>query len=173
MIGQTNCKKRGQRYTPYSTKLSLLCIDKSFSSMRVSVTILLQVRSDIYYGIHARGITDPQEQIPMALSPRLIFCPSDTRNCPSFTASPTFCNVYFHCRQKNVCLCGPKIFGLLAPSVIGYKDWGDMLWVCLRLSVQRLTSFMTPVFVPPDRTQAFVALAAPIRPAFNDQIRSP
>ena len=124
-------------------------------------------------GIHVRGVTDPQEQIPMALSPRLIFCPSDTRNCPSFTASPTFCKVYLHCQQKIVCLCGPKIFGLLAPSVIGYKDWGDMLWVCLRLSVQRLTSFMTPVFVPPDRTQAFVALAAPIRPAFNDQIRSP
>ena len=31
--------------------------------------------------------------------------------------------------------------------------------------VFRLTSFMTPVFVPPDKTQAFVALAAPIRPA--------
>ena len=119
-------------------------------------------------GIDVIGVTDPQEQIPMALSPRLIFCPSDTKNCPSFTASPTFCNVYLRCRQKIVCLCGPNIFGLLAPSVIGYKDRGDMLWVCLRLSAQTLTSFMTPVFVPPDRTQAFVALAAPIRPAFND-----
>ena len=49
MIGQTNHKKRGQRYTPYSTKLSLLGIDKSFSSMRVPVTILLQVRSDNWY----------------------------------------------------------------------------------------------------------------------------
>ena len=43
---RTNSQERGQRYTPYSTKLSLLCIDKSFSSMRVPVTILLQVSSD-------------------------------------------------------------------------------------------------------------------------------
>ena len=169
MIGQTNCKKKGVgdihltlRNSPFFvlTRVSAACVYLWQFCYKLDLTI--------GNGIHVRGVTDPQEQIPMALSPRLIFCPSDTRNCPSFTASPTFCNVYLHCQQKIVCLCGSKIFGLLAPSVIGYKDWGDMLWVCPRLSAQTLTSFMTPVFVPPDRTQAFVALAAPIRPAFND-----
>ena len=93
----------------------------------------------------------PQEQMPIAFNPLLIFCPSDTRNCPSLTASPTC--------SKN--LAGQNIlyfvnFIRLLWRANGSSDHKDEV-TCVAF-VFRLTSFMTPVFVPPDKTQAFVAL---------------
>ena len=64
------------------------------------------------------------------------------------------------CWQKHFVFCELYSFALAGQWLKWSQRRGDMCWVC------RLTSFMTPVFVPPDNTQAFVALAAPIRPAW-------
>ena len=58
-------------------------------------------------------------------------------------------------------LCGQNLFAFKAHVSEKLKEEVT----CLAFVLSPLTSFITPVFVPPDKTHAFVALAAPIRPA--------
>ena len=139
-----------RRFLPHPTKLPLLCVDQRRCTVGVPDNHVSCIRciwyiwkglwkkvASTYYSVSR---THPQEQMPIAFSPRLIFCPSDTRNCPSLTASPTFyTNFWKILLMKVLKRNGPspiaaKIYLPWRPQNIVQKSTkteGDMCCVCL------------------------------------------
>ena len=85
IIDKIQCERKTDTHlkTTASSSYELFTLIWRFS-------LKISFQSDISNVTSKLKRSHPQEQIPIAFSPRLIFCPSETRNCPSLTASPTF-----------------------------------------------------------------------------------